>query len=153
VQYRNPLRVSVRFSACQRRGCEEVAITGRPFCPQHSQPTYKQSETVNPRLAARNDLILKGETYVYAIDGGDLVKIGKANDVAGRFSSLQSGSPIQLVLLGSIRGPRSLEKQIHAWAKEHIARGEWFRKTSPVMDIVRLIVDGDLDRLLTKIRF
>ena len=125
-----------------------MAVTGRPFCPDHDKPVQKQSEKVNPRLAARNDLVFKNETYVYAVDGGDLVKIGRANDVAARFVSLQTGSPTPLVLLGSVRGPRSLEKQIHAWAKEHVHRGEWFRKTPPVMDVVQLIVDGKLDRLL-----
>lgn len=138
---------------CQYRGCDRGVRNGYYFCDEHRTPGLKQSEPVSKRLGTRNALVMTGECYVYAIDGGDLVKIGKAMDVEERFSALRTASPVELTLLGSVRGPKTLEREVHAWAAPHRKRGEWFEKAAPFMAVVSAIVAGDLalvQRLIKK---
>ena len=62
--------------------------------------------------------------YNHGID--QFVKIGKSNNEAGvmaRFSSIQTGSPKELNLLGYIEGS---EDEWHRMLVDHRARGEWF---------------------------
>ncbi len=62
--------------------------------------------------------------YNHGID--PFVKIGKSNNEAGvlsRFSSIQTGSPKELNLLGYIEGS---EDEWHRMLVDHRARGEWF---------------------------
>lgn len=125
---------------------------GMYFCREHVRPDMRQSESVNPKLAARNRMVKAGECYVYAVDGGDLFKIGKALDVAARFSSLQSGSPIELKLVGFVLGPKTLERDIHRWAEPYRRRGEWFSKDGPVVNLVEAIRGGAVERVLALLK-
>lgn len=137
---------------CRHPRCERVVVKGRYYCTEHDKPHLRQSTDVSPKLAARNRMVLAGECYVYAVDGGDSVKFGKAMDVDARFSSLQTGSPVDLVLLGSVLGPNTLEKEIHKWAKPHHKRGEWFVKADPVLRLVELIKAGKVEPVLALLR-
>jgi hypothetical protein len=97
-------------------------------------------------------MVAAGECYVYAVEGADQVKFGKALDVEHRFVGLQTGSPIDLVLLGSVLGPKTLEKQIHKWAAPFRRRGEWFHKTPPVMRLVEAIQTGAVDKVFATLK-
>lgn len=72
-------------------------------------------------------------SYVYFIldEKSKAVKIGKANDIEDRISSLQTGNPNQLKLIGYIKCNSEqhsfmLEKQYHEKFKEFRGNGEWF---------------------------
>jgi hypothetical protein len=137
---------------CASPGCEASTGLGFSYCKAHRQVQPRQSEAVSPKLAERNSLVMAGECYVYAVDGADRVKFGKAMDVAARFSGLQTGSPIELTLLGFVRGPKTLEKQIHKWAAPFRLRGEWFIKSPPVMMLINSIQTGDVKKVLDVLR-
>ena len=71
------------------------------------------------------------------------VKIGKANNVAKRVETLQTGSPYPLKLLVSIpcrsvKHAEYLEKLAHRMFRAYRIHGEWFHWTAPVR---RLIAD------------
>lgn len=142
------LRLAV--SMCSMRGCEKVIPKGTFYCTEHAGNLhlFKQSEPVDPRLAKRNAMVASGQCYVYAVAGGEFVKFGKALDVESRFRGLQTGSPVELALLGAVLGPKTLEKSIHAWAQPARVRGEWFSRMGRIEAMVGLIVAGDLSGIM-----
>jgi hypothetical protein len=153
VMQRAALFADIRVrDCCASPGCDASTGLGFLYCKAHRQVPPKQSEKVNPKLEARNSLVMAGECYVYAIECADQVKIGKAMDVSERFASLQTGSPFDLVLLGSVRGPKSLEREIHKWAAADRKRGEWFAKSERVMRLVDRIKAGKLAPVLDLLR-
>lgn len=70
--------------------------------------------------------------FVQARDGG-AIKIGHTIDLEQRFRALQTGSPVDLVLLGSVEGDGKLEKELHYDLRADRVRGEWFRPSEAVL--------------------
>lgn len=69
--------------------------------------------------------------YVYFIqkENEDIFKIGMTTkSPEKRLASIQTGSPDELILYGSISSsqPAKLEKEIHKKYKNHRIRGEWY---------------------------
>lgn len=80
------------------------------------------------------------------------VKIGHATkDVRHRLQSLQTASPVKLVLLGVMDGDRKREKEVHAVFAEYRIRGEWFILSKMLLSFIddnsvkSLCPDGDFD--------
>jgi hypothetical protein len=67
-------------------------------------------------------------SWVYAIApvGGGLTKIGCTVDVPLRLATLQTGSPVPLVVLWRTEGDAVLEAQLHAAFAAKRRQGEWF---------------------------
>jgi Meiotically up-regulated gene 113 len=65
--------------------------------------------------------------YVYAIESGDAVKIGWAQNPVRRLSELNVGSPGQHRLLGFVGATKDQERQLHRLFAPYRIRGEWFR--------------------------
>lgn len=66
----------------------------------------------------------------------EFVKVGHSQH-GHRGSALQTGSPYDLVLLGTMPGDEMDERAIHAELRAYHHRGEWFRLTP---DVVRVIL-------------
>ena len=148
-----PIQI-LSYSICSHPDCAQVIAKGRYYCDEHAKRPFpfKQSEKVKPKQAARNAMAARGQCYVYAVDGNGLVKFGKAIDVQARLASLQVGSPVDLVLIGSVLGPRNLEGRVHAWAAPHHHRGEWFKRESDIERMVDCIRRGSLDDVLALLK-
>lgn len=86
-------------------------------------------------------------TYIYAIQGLDLVKIGISKAPEKRCSDMQVGSPVLLNLLGQIEGSEIIEKCIHIYLQDYQSHGEWFRYEGLVRNFVEAICNKDFDRL------
>lgn len=71
---------------------------------------------------------LDSRGWAYAITAGPEfpVKIGKAQNVNGRLSSLQTGSPQKLKVIWSAPGGHALESHLHDTFEDRRIRGEWF---------------------------
>lgn len=65
--------------------------------------------------------------WIYFIQAGDFVKIGFATDVDKRLKALETGSPVDLVVLSTERGTMEDEAYYHRKFADLRARGEWFR--------------------------
>lgn len=72
--------------------------------------------------------------YVYAIECGDLVKIGFSTDPKKRLRILSTGAPEACKLIGYAEGTIRHETEIHFLAAKERVRGEWFRK-GPVVSL------------------
>ena len=66
--------------------------------------------------------------YVYIITDGDAVKIGQAQDVDRRVSSIQCSNPRSLTVLEviSTNDMGATEKALHEYFKDYLIQGEWF---------------------------
>lgn len=85
----------------------------------------KTVERWMPRLKALSPEEMNCFTYFIQAAKGGPIKIGKANDIKHRLSSLQGGSPWPLVCIACIRG--NVEAELHHRFRKLRIGGEWFR--------------------------
>lgn len=76
---------------------------------------------------------------VYALRGGDFVKIGLAADVVMRRFNVQTGCPFDLRPLGympadTAKDARTIERRLHRELRAHHVRGEWYRATRELLE-------------------
>lgn len=64
------------------------------------------------------------------------VKIGRADNVKNRLSSLQISTPNELAVLGYFRAPAVFEGVLHTIFASSRLRGEWFSITDDLLDLV-----------------
>lgn len=79
---------------------------------------------------------------IYFVEGGDLVKIGMAEDVPARVARMQTGSPIPLRLLGYVPGGRDVERALHRRFRDLRVRGEWFRRVDELHAYIKSGFEG-----------
>lgn len=79
------------------------------------------------------------QSFVYFIldATNGMVKIGKAGAPVKRLSSLQTATSAELELAGLLAGGVTLEREIHEHFAESRVRGEWFRVTNELIDLVK----------------
>lgn len=78
--------------------------------------------------------IPKCGTYFIWMRGTHYVKIGKSStSVEARLDALQTGSPHELVILAVMQ---ITEKQGHLWFGDEHVRGEWFRLTDMMLELL-----------------
>lgn len=83
---------------------------------------------------------------IYFVESGPdgPIKIGFAEvDVAARIGTLQVGNPVRLNLLHVCDGDRLLEKQLHGVLRHSRMRGEWFRPTPHVKEVLAAALAGE----------
>lgn len=79
------------------------------------------------------------KSYVYFVQGQltGLIKIGfTEQDVNSRISSMQTGSPDRLKLLGMLPGSRVAEVKLHRRFAEDRDHGEWFRPSEALLEFI-----------------
>jgi hypothetical protein len=80
-----------------------------------------------------------GWCYVYIVQIGNNVKIGRTVDVAQRLRGLQTSSPATVTLLVAVLAHASLEPAIHARFKHLRHSGEWFTLNDELLGFVELL--------------
>lgn len=67
------------------------------------------------------------------------VKVGTTlgSSAKYRMAELQTGNAETLYLLGVVPGGVELEREIHARLADHRMRGEWFKPTAEVMEVLK----------------
>lgn len=94
------------------------------------------------RTAAWDGAHDDADSYVYFIqEEGGLVKIGVAKDPDRRLKDLRAGNPRELVLLGTMRGGRDVEFELHNTFASYRERGEWFRPTKVLIAMATARMD------------
>ncbi len=78
--------------------------------------------------------------FVQAVGvGGGLIKIGKTDNLARRFETLQSHSPIKLQILTTTGGGMRREYELHEQFKASRSHGEWFEPTHELLALIEWI--------------
>ena len=86
--------------------------------------------------------------FVYfAVTGDDIrskyIKIGYTGaDPHARISSLQTGCPTDLRMMGYMFGNLRMERQIHSLLRDYRSSGEWFLYSWPVLVVIRALLRG-----------
>jgi hypothetical protein len=75
----------------------------------------------------------KGWCYVYFVRAGEVVKIGRAVDVADRIRNMQVGHHEPLKLLAAVPAHAALEAELHRHFAVEREDGEWFRLSPRLM--------------------
>lgn len=75
---------------------------------------------------------------IYLIRCKENVKVGytSLDSVESRVSSMQTGNPFKLEVVGTYDGTVSEERSLHELLSKYHVRGEWFRMCDEVMSIV-----------------
>lgn len=89
------------------------------------------------------DLDAPGEPagFVYFIgraDGEGLVKIGHSDDPERRLGELQTGSPVELAIIGAVLGSEAYEQELHARLTQSRRHGEWFERHAALALLTQL---------------
>ena len=93
------------------------------------------------------------KSYVYFITDGRYVKIGKANSIRERLATLQTGSPLPLILsyaLECTTGQEAciIEKHYHSKFGTYRMCGEWFDLPVGLLGSIQEIVDPEHHELV-----
>lgn len=137
LKYLHTFRDSMGIFRCyvRRAGSKKIPIPGklgsRKFMAAYHAAMQQTAESPKPR---RRDLH-KGPC-IYFIRGGDLIKIGRTNDLRGRLSNLQIGSPTPLEVLLVLADTGPLEKVLHRRFAKARAHGEWFRAEKKLLEYI-----------------
>lgn len=110
--------------------------------------------TPGKRTVDLNKIGADTPAYVYFIHNEDsmAVKIGCAKNVQRRLATLQTSSPSDLKLLGTIKAESfrcamELEENLHEKFKDSRIRGEWFHLDSLVTDYLKSMINCHLEFL------
>ena len=105
--------------------------------------------TPGKRTVNLNKQTAKTPCYVYFVLNRDskAIKIGIAKNVRHRLASLQTSSPAQLQLIGSIKtastqAARKLESELHHQFDLWQIRGEWFEANQAITDFITQNASG-----------
>lgn len=80
-----------------------------------------------------DDLEIDGGVYFIRFGSDGPIKIGYATDTVSRLHSLQTGSPVQLHLIGHVVGTIKDERKLHARFAHLRIRGEWFEPAADLL--------------------
>lgn len=82
--------------------------------------------------------------WIYLIGGDfDAVKIGYTTNPPGcRVTELQVGNQFELRLLASCKGDRGYEDSLHRRFRADHLRGEWFRRTDRMNELIEFLSSG-----------
>jgi hypothetical protein len=106
----------------------------------YGHPNEESFERNAIGISKGTDLRADGDRgFVYVIgqlDGTGPVKIGWSFSPEARLSQLQVGSPVRLLLIGSVPGTVEDEQALHARLAAYRLHGEWFSRSPAVEDAV-----------------
>lgn len=112
---------------------KELAL-GRYFPRPEPIPT--------PRRSPRWPQEQSAWCYIYFMFDGEMIKVGRANNVVKRMRSMQSSHPRELTLLATFNAHKSVEKLIHERFRACHERGEWFTPTEELTAFIERIKKG-----------
>lgn len=91
--------------------------------------------------------VLARDSFVYFVQGGGYIKIGKADNPAYRFSQLLRGGviipegvkPSEIKMVGLERGGHERERELHGIFAESRVAGEWFCTDPSLVEYIRAL--------------
>lgn len=87
--------------------------------------------------------------FVKPTDAAGPIKIGCSVYPPHRLSALQLWSPVELEVVCTIAGTRSVENAIHQQFAKSRIRGEWFEATTELQQLIARLLAGDpIDQLV-----
>ena len=130
---------------CKRKDCFNVAIKGYIYCKLHTK--YKKPSDIHPLAPLHK--------WLYFIQQGENgpIKVGIAMSASARISCLQTGSPDLYKQLATILVPPRVEKVAHEYLADSRIRGEWFKPSEKLMELVKFAKNTDHNKLYSVLGF
>jgi len=88
------------------------------------------------RKLDNQSILLDDAPSVYFIASTNYVKVGVASNPQNRLRDIQTACPLELELLATFPGGYVLEAILHKVIDRHRVRGEWFKRTEKVVEII-----------------
>lgn len=88
--------------------------------PARSKPTLAYERKPFPPV--------RKDSVVYFFRSGPFIKIGTTTKLKHRLQNVQTSHPTPLVLVGSLKGDKRLERELHRRFASLRVNGEWFRE-------------------------
>lgn len=76
--------------------------------------------------------------FIYFVECVGYVKIGFTTSVPSRLGAIQSHNPLDLRLLGFLRGPIQVEGRVQEACEKFHHRGEWFRGSEELLEAISM---------------
>jgi hypothetical protein len=117
-----------------------IAANRAPPTARISAILCRQTANELKAMKPRGPLAVDIGGVVYFVEGaGGALKIGFARKIEQRLAELQTGSPVRLRVVCTIKGGIKLEREYHRKFAEHRLHGEWFRDCREIRkEIARL---------------
>lgn len=148
VAYRpSPAVFSALGAAAEQSGSEGLGRTAA----DSAGPVHHENLTTS---AASRELLARavtipmerypraGESLVYFVECGGMVKVGTTKNLKARISQLRSALPLPVRVIGFGPGDMKREQALHALLKAEHSHGEWFRPSAALLRWVPL-AQGD----------
>ncbi len=116
-----------------------------PLCEKHATAVWLHvQDAIRDRFPEPSGPPLPGQSVVYFICSGDLIKIGTTTCLPERLQAIQTSSPDAPEILLVVPGGLTEEKQVHALFREDRVRGEWFRPSQRLIQFIDDRADQDI---------
>ena len=124
----------VNVNMCALKHCIDDAVGDSPYCSYHLNPsTPLKRVPVDART---------GYTWVYFMECGKFIKIGRAINPRSRLGGMQSGCPYPIKFLAAFEGLESMEKEMQDSFTDCHHRGEWYHATDDLYAFVGSVKKG-----------
>lgn len=107
-----------------------LAATEPDGDPAPEEPVIDLPELPVPDRRAGN------RSYVYFLQAGPMVKIGRSRNIKGRMNALQSGCPYPIRLVRVEGGGEATERRYHKRFRDYHERLEWFRLEGALLEFL-----------------
>ena len=79
------------------------------------------------------------KSFLYFIEAKNTgyIKIGRSVNPQQRLAQLSTGSPVELIILGTISGGSNLEAELHRRFETLREKGEWFKANGELRDFIK----------------
>jgi hypothetical protein len=121
------LEVETKRRLADMEVAEEELDRYPPPPPRKVKPEPAYSDLARGILAAVAAHSKDRRIYIYFVQCGDYVKIGKSAQPYCRIPALQTNTPYDIITLRVIHGSHGAEKAIHEFLSPYHHRFEWFR--------------------------
>jgi hypothetical protein len=99
-------------------------------------------KTVVPTILPPLRKATKGWCYIYVVQVGGRIKIGRTTNVEKRLETLRTGNADQVSLLAAAPGHVSIERLIHDRFAYCRFNGEWYSPEPELITFIRLLANG-----------
>lgn len=100
------------------------------------------AQTPRPVYAAKPSPAERKGSVVYFFRSGPFIKIGTTMNLKHRLQNVQTSHPTPIVLAGSTKGDKRLERELHRRFAALRVNGEWFREVDDLAVYVANLARG-----------
>lgn len=135
----NSRNMPIDVKMCAIKHCIDDRAENSPYCAFHLNPK-------RPPKKVRVDAYA-GYTWIYFMECGKFIKIGRAINPRTRLGGIQSGCPYPIKFLAAFEGEEAMEKEMQDSFIDCHHRGEWYHATDDLYAFVGAVKKGAVEEI------